>query len=313
VTVGQVYGTLPTPALAGYTFEGWYTAAIGGANVTSGTVATGNATIFAHWTANDVKESYTVTFDATGGSVSPNTKAINAGAAVGELPMPTRSGYTFKGWFTSPSGGEQVSVSTLATESITYYALWEAIVPSTGTETPPVTGTPPSTTGTPPPTTGTPPSATGTETSQANHFNVAFNANGGSVSQKSKTVADGAPVGSLPAPKRTGYDFKGWYTAKFCGTKISANTVIGSDTTYYAQWKVKNYKATFNANKGKVSGKAKLVKSVKYNSKLGKLATPKRTGYKFKGWYTKKSGGKKVKASTKMSAKNVVYYAQWKK
>jgi uncharacterized repeat protein (TIGR02543 family) len=74
-----------------------------------------------------------------------------------------------------------------------------------------------------------------------------------------------------------------------------------------------NYKATFNANKGKISGKAKFVKKVKPYAKLGKLKTPKRAGYTFKGWYTKKSGGTKIKASTWMYAQNVTYYAQWKK
>jgi uncharacterized repeat protein (TIGR02543 family) len=81
----------------------------------------------------------------------------------------------------------------------------------------------------------------------------------------------------------------------------------------YTLIKAKSYKATFNANKGKVSGKKKLVKSMKTNSKLGKLPTSKRNGYKFKGWYTKKSGGEKIKSSTKMPAKNVTYYAHWKK
>jgi uncharacterized repeat protein (TIGR02543 family) len=117
----------------------------------------------------------------------------------------------------------------------------------------------------------------------------------------------------LPTPKRTGYDFKGWYTAKSGGTKISANTIVKANATYYAQWQVKTYKVTFNANKGKVSGKAKLAKKVKYGAKLGKLPTPTRKGYKFKGWYTKKSDGTKITATTKMPAKNVTYYAQWKK
>jgi len=38
------------------------------------------------------------------------------------------------------------------------------------------------------------------------------------------------------------------------------------------------------------------------------LPTPKRDG-----WYTAKSGGTKVSATTKMAAKNVTVYAQWKK
>jgi uncharacterized repeat protein (TIGR02543 family) len=144
-------------------------------------------------------------------------------------------------------------------------------------------------------------------------FTATFNANGGTVSPATRKVISGAKVGALPTPARTGYTFGGWYTAKSSGAKISANTIVKSNVTYYAHWTAKTYKATFNANKGKVSGKAKLVKSVKYGSKLGKLATPKRSGYKFIGWYTAKSGGTKVSASTKMPVKNVTYYAQWKK
>jgi uncharacterized repeat protein (TIGR02543 family) len=247
--------------------------------------------------------SFTVTFDANYGSVSPNTKTVAEGAAVGDLPEPTRPGYMFKGWFTALSGGEQVSAATPVTANVTYYAVWEEVVTA-----PPVI----------------PPVSQITNTLNASAGNVSpeagiktvavtLNASGGNVSPGSKTVTVDAQVGSLPIPKRTGYDFKGWYTAKSGGVKVSANTTVNSDTTFYAQWKVKSYKATFNANKGKISGKAKLVKNIKYNSKLGKLNTPKRTGYKFKGWYTKKSGGKKIKTTTKMPAKNMTYYAHWKK
>ncbi|MDR1292726.1 MAG: InlB B-repeat-containing protein, partial [Clostridiales Family XIII bacterium] len=69
---------------------------------------------------------------------------------------------------------------------------------------------------------------------------------------------------------------------------------------------------TFNANGGKVSGKSKLVKSMKKGSKLGKLKTPTRKGYKFRGWYTKKTNGKKISAGTR-AARDATYYAYWKK
>ena len=47
--------------------------------------------------------SYTITFDANGGSVSPTSKIIKKGEKYGTLPTPSRSGYRFIGWFTSPS------------------------------------------------------------------------------------------------------------------------------------------------------------------------------------------------------------------
>ena len=51
VSYGAAYGDLPTPAKAGYIFDGWYTAAEGGSKVTSGTVLTEGAdqTVYAHW------------------------------------------------------------------------------------------------------------------------------------------------------------------------------------------------------------------------------------------------------------------------
>ena len=52
---------------------------------------------------------------------------------------------------------------------------------------------------------------------------------------------------------------------------------------------------------------------MKKGSKINKLvATPKRSGYTFKGWYTKKSGGKKISVNSKPT-KSVTVYAQWKK
>ena len=41
--------SLPTPTRGGYDFLGWYTAASGGTRVTTGTVFTADATLYAHW------------------------------------------------------------------------------------------------------------------------------------------------------------------------------------------------------------------------------------------------------------------------
>jgi uncharacterized repeat protein (TIGR02543 family) len=51
--VGQPYGSLPTPSRSGHTFNGWFTAASGGAQVTATTVVTNGTghTLYAHWTA----------------------------------------------------------------------------------------------------------------------------------------------------------------------------------------------------------------------------------------------------------------------
>lgn len=48
-----------------------------------------------------------------------------------------------------------------------------------------------------------------------------------------------------------------------------------------------------------------------YNSQLGSLSSPTRTGYTFAGWYTAASGGNQISASTRTPASNTTYYAHW--
>ena len=64
-----------------------------------------------------------------------------------------------------------------------------------------------------------------------------FNANGGTVGEASRRIAEGAEVGELPLAKRDGYAFLGWYTAKDGGAKVSSATkMVGYDVTLYAHW-----------------------------------------------------------------------------
>ncbi|MBQ3288866.1 MAG: InlB B-repeat-containing protein [Kiritimatiellae bacterium] len=125
VTYGSAYGDLPTPTRTGYAFGGWYTAASGGTKVTSATTvtATANHTLYAHWTAN----SYTVTFNANGGTTPTPSKSVTYDSTYGTLPTPTWTGHTFKSWYTAVSGGNQVTSATKVTTASnhTVYAHWD--------------------------------------------------------------------------------------------------------------------------------------------------------------------------------------------
>ncbi|MDR0875023.1 MAG: InlB B-repeat-containing protein, partial [Clostridiales Family XIII bacterium] len=82
------------------------------------------------------------------------------------------------------------------------------------------------------------------------------------------------------------------------------------DHTLYAQWAAKSYKIKYNVNGGKAL-KTKS-KTVKYGSKYGELAKPVRAGYTFKGWYTKASGGTKIKDTSVVKiTKTTTLYAHW--
>lgn len=85
---------------------------------------------------------------------------------------------------------------------------------------------------------------------KAHSFNLYFDANGGTVSEKSRLVLCDQPFGTLPTPTRTGFDFKGWFTSN--GTQVTASTTMATatDITVYAKWAVKTYTATWNTGTG---------------------------------------------------------------
>ena len=71
---------------------------------------------------------YTITLDTNGGDALDQTSlAIREGNTLGELPTPTRTGYTFKGWFMEKTGGTAVTKDTVPTADMTVYAQWEQI------------------------------------------------------------------------------------------------------------------------------------------------------------------------------------------
>ena len=73
--------------------------------------------------------SCTVTLNPNGGSVSTTKKTVSYGQAYGDLPTPTRTGYTFTGWYTAASGGTKVTADTVVTAVAdhTLYAHWDAM------------------------------------------------------------------------------------------------------------------------------------------------------------------------------------------
>ena len=102
VTYGNVYGVLPTPTRQGYTFKGWYTENTFKNEVKADTAEslTEDHTLYAKWEAN----TYTLTFDANGGNVSTSTKSVTYGQTYNDLPTPTKTGYTFGGWYATFNG-----------------------------------------------------------------------------------------------------------------------------------------------------------------------------------------------------------------
>lgn len=97
VTFGQAVGALPTPTREGYVFLGWFDEV--GSRYDASTVysTADGVTLTARWGQED--STFTITLNANGGKVEPSALAVVYGQAVGTLPVPTREGYTFGGWY----------------------------------------------------------------------------------------------------------------------------------------------------------------------------------------------------------------------
>ena len=114
------------PTRTGYTFQGWGTSASGSVVYAPGATYSTNAsdTLYAIWKII----TYTVSYNANGGSGAPSSQTKNYGSSIKlSTTKPTRTNYNFKGWATSASGS--VVYASGATYSnnanITLYAVWE--------------------------------------------------------------------------------------------------------------------------------------------------------------------------------------------
>ena len=154
---------------------------------------------------------YAVTLDANGGICGAPSVMVKKNAAVGDLPVPIRVGYTFDGWYTAKSGGTKTDETTTVSGSVTYYAHWTPqsytlwLDPNGGDVTP-------------------------------NEKTVTYGSAYGTLPDATHWDADLA--------------FDGWYTAAEGGTKVTAATTVGivKDHYLYAHWRdvsAMTHKVTF--------------------------------------------------------------------
>lgn len=200
VASNSTYKGLPVASREGYTFNGWFTSVDGGSQVTDGNglVSASDHTLYAHWSANQ----YSVSFDNNDGSGITSTKKVVYGGNYGELPVPTRTGYTFAGWYTTYTDAENsVLITSNSKYSLadnqTLFARWKT-----------------------------------------NQYTVSFDSNGSSDTVENKTVEYDSAYGVLPDIERKGYSFDGWYTDKTNGEEVTEITRVSitSNQTLYAHW-----------------------------------------------------------------------------
>ena len=281
VFYGNAY-MLSTPTRTGYTFDGWYN---GDTKYSSGTwEGTENLELVAKWTAN----TYTITYKDTIARVSPPPAYVEYLYEVGSsykisisfgngytLPIPTRNGYAFDGWY----NGEKLLESGIwtTTSDVVLVARWERIEYSItynlngGTNSPnnstyysvfdDVTLSAPTRpgyiflgwTGS----NGDVPQVdlnfNGTVRCDLEYtahwevdvFTVDYVLNGGTNPSKNPTAITVLDEFALKDPTRTGYTFKGWYLDDAFTLPVSSLSNITSDITLYARFIANQYSATF--------------------------------------------------------------------
>ena len=274
--------TLKNPTRKGYTFAGWYSDSAYKNQVTQiPKGSNGNKTLYARWT----KTEYKITYNLNGGKLpSGAVTKYNITSATFNLPKPTRTGYTFAGWYTDKDckTAKVAAITSGTMGDKTYYAKWTV-----------------------------------------NKYNIKFNANGGKGTMSTKTdVKYTSTVKLTNKFKRTGYTFAGWATSKDGKVKYKNSQEVskltgtnGKTITLYAKWTLNKYNIKFSANGGK--GKMSTVKNVKYTSKVKLTNQFTRKGYTFAGWATSKDGKVKYKNKAQVSkltstnGKTVTLYAKW--
>ncbi|MDE6835146.1 MAG: InlB B-repeat-containing protein [Ruminococcus sp.] len=80
-------------------------------------------------TATIAKTGINITFDSNGGNVSTTSKIVMYNQTYGDLPIPTRAGYEFTGWYTDKNNGTKINADTKVTVTANQalYAQWKII------------------------------------------------------------------------------------------------------------------------------------------------------------------------------------------
>lgn len=115
--VNAKLGDLPHPLRKDYVFDGWYS---GDIKVSEETMVTGDMTLVAKWQP----KTYTVRFETSGGSAVDEQYVPFNGKAQRPADDPTRSGYTFGGWYADDTCTVRFDFDAVVTGDTTVYAKW---------------------------------------------------------------------------------------------------------------------------------------------------------------------------------------------
>ncbi len=256
-TITNLPINLLDPTKAGFDFLGW-SRQEGSTDYVDEipTDTTGNLDIYANWETAQ----YLITFNPDGGTPSFTSKQVTAGSTYGILPLCSKTGYDFGGWYDGAGGAGALitSASTVEiTDDQTLYAKWTAI-----------------------------------------SYAITYNLNDGTnhANNPANYTILNTPV-ILSDPTKTGHTFLGWFTdSGFSQATTGITTGATGAKTFYAKWEASTYNVTYNSNGGAeepVVRKVMFGQQYAYNpdtSSSQDLPTSTKADCSFLGWWADAAG-----------------------
>lgn len=274
---GEPVGELPVPVRAGYTFIGWFDSRTLPANEYTAETVFENRnlwTLYALW----AQDEYTMKFDPNGGECEMESMPVYYGQNYGELPVPTKPGHRFDGWY---YGDTQINPSSSVpdfgeTKERTVIAKWTKIL-----------------------------------------INITFDGNGGTSNAAPRRYSYGEAYTKLPTAYLNGYKFLGWFTEPEGGEEITVDSIVEFpyEGTLYAHWEEFSegeIVVTVHTNR---SVESVYDLTYNYGDTLGSLEIPARTTSteqftEFVGWFDDALYGNKLSEDTVIT-ESMDIYAHW--
>ena len=252
-------GTLLTPTRTGYSFDGWYTAASGGSQVTASSIISGNTTVYAHWTPYEVKVNYYSNYATDAFSDAANAVSADKNVVVRENAVFKYDEYSEYGLHDYSEVG---SSTYLGKKGYTASCFWNTEPDATGKRL------------------GQGESITGQSLATAfgydltkgnvtlnlypewipNTYTIKYDGNGNTAGTMAESTFEYDTTGTLKsnAFQKQSYLFNGWNTkSDGSGQSYSNNAEIFNLTdknneiiTLYAQWLLNEYTISFDKNGG---------------------------------------------------------------
>ena len=265
------------PHKVDHTFKHWSTE-INGSEFDFANPINDNLILYAVWEAIP---KVTVTFNLQGGVGTFDPITINKGETITKPSTnPSKSDFTFKHWSTEVNGTE-FDFTNPINESLTLYAVWEAI--------PKVT--------------------------------VTFDLQGGNGTFNPITVNKGETITKPSAnPTKLGHNFKHWST-EIGGSEFDFTTPINESLTLYAVWEIQTKTVTFITYEGEEVDETTLTgapvtfasQTVNYGTLLdntGEMLFLTAVSHTFKYW-SKTKNGPEFNVRTETITEDLTLHAVW--